>query len=130
MIIDTHCHLDFKDFDNDRDAVLDRAKQKGVARIINVGSSLEGSRRAVELAKKYDIVYASVGIHPHEADSVTDKVIEELTNLARQKKVVAIGEVGLDYYRLLQGKMGQSPQWAFSRFGDSPYFSLRALYCP
>ena len=118
MIVDTHCHLDFKDFDADREAVLDRAVKAGVARIINVGSSLEGSRRAVELAAKHDMVYASVGVHPHDAQSVTDVTIEELKALSgrghlnapyngNQSKVVAIGEVGLDYYRNLSPKEKQ-----------------------
>jgi len=109
MLIDTHCHLDFKDFDKDCDNVVSRAVEKGVVRIINVASSVEGSRRAVELADKYDIIYASIGVHPHDADSVTDKIIEEFKVLAgrahlsvpyhgKQSKVVAIGEVGLDYY--------------------------------
>ena len=99
MLIDTHCHLDFKDFDADRDDVIDRAKQKGVVRIINVGSSIEGTRRSLELAKRYDIVYASVGVHPHDASQVTDQVIEEFKTLAgNNNKVVAVGEVGLDYY--------------------------------
>src|SRR3990167_2280450 len=119
MIIDTHCHLDFKDFDNDRDSVIDRAKKKGVVRVINVGSSIEGSRRAVELAKKYDMVHASIGIHPHEAGSVTDKIIEEIKNLAHQDKVVAIGEVGLDYYRNLSSK--DSQQIVFKKFIDIAY---------
>ena len=119
MIIDTHCHLDFKDFDNDRDSVIDRAREKGVVRIINVGSSIEGSRHAVELAKKYDMVHASIGIHPHEAGSVTDKIIEEIKNLAHQDKVVAIGEVGLDYYRNLSSK--DSQQIVFKKFIDLAY---------
>jgi TatD DNase family protein len=104
MIIDTHCHLDFKDFDQDRENVLDRARQVGVVRIINIGSSLDGTRRAVELSKKYDIIYASVGIHPHDAAAVTDEVFNELKRLAAGDKVVAIGEVGLDYYRNLSPK--------------------------
>lgn len=104
MIVDTHCHLDFKDFDLDRESVLERAREKGVARIINVGSSLEGSRRAVELSKKYSMVYASVGIHPHDAATVTDQVFDEVKGLANSNKVVAIGEVGLDYYRNLSPK--------------------------
>ncbi len=114
MIIDTHCHLDFKDFDQDRDSVLDRAREKGVVRIINVGSSVEGTRRSLELAKKYDIIYASVGVHPHDAAQVTDKVIEDLKALARNDKVVAIGEVGLDYYRNLSPKDKQVE--AFKKF--------------
>ncbi|MCX5666183.1 MAG: YchF/TatD family DNA exonuclease, partial [Candidatus Omnitrophica bacterium] len=114
MIVDTHCHLDFKDFDADREAVLDRAVKAGVARIINVGSSLLGSRRAAELANKHEIIYASVGVHPHDASSVTDKVYEELKALAGNKKVVAIGEVGLDYYRNLSAKDKQIE--AFKKF--------------
>jgi len=107
MIIDTHCHFDFKDFDVDRDAALERAKAAGVVRIINVGSSIEGSRRSVELAQKYGMVYASVGVHPHEAKSLTPDVIVEIKSLAVHPKVVAIGEVGLDYYRNLSPKDSQ-----------------------
>ena len=101
MLIDTHCHLDFKDFDPDRDEVINRAKEAGVGRIINVGSSVEGSRRSIELADKYDFIYASLGVHPHEAKDVTDDIISKFKELANHKKVVAIGEVGLDYYRNL-----------------------------
>ncbi len=114
MLIDTHCHLDFKDFDADRDEVIDRALKAGVSRIVNVASSVEGSRRSVELADKYDMVYATVGVHPHEAGSVTDSVISDLKLLARSGKVVAIGEVGLDYYRCLTSKEVQAD--AFKRF--------------
>lgn len=114
MLIDTHCHLDFKDFDHDRDAVLERAKAAGVGRIINVGSSLEGSRRSVAMALRYETVYASVGIHPHDAGSATKEVLEEIRGLARSPKVVAIGEVGLDYYRNLSPKNEQIA--AFEKF--------------
>jgi TatD DNase family protein len=100
-LVDTHCHLDFKDFDDGRELVLERARSAGVVRIINVGSSLEGSRRAVGLSQRYDMVYASVGVHPHDAASVTGAVMEELKRLAGEPKVVAIGEVGLDFYRNL-----------------------------
>jgi TatD DNase family protein len=113
-LVDTHCHLDFKDFDADRDGVLARAAAAGVERIIDVGSSLEGSRRAVELAKKHAEVYAAVGIHPHEASSVTDEAIAGLRALAREKKVVAVGEVGLDFYRNLSPREDQAP--AFRKF--------------
>ncbi|MBI4974791.1 MAG: YchF/TatD family DNA exonuclease [Candidatus Omnitrophica bacterium] len=114
MIIDTHCHLDFKDFDQDRDGVIDRARKAGVNRIVNVGSSIEGTRRSIELAKRYDIVYASLGVHPHEAKSVTDKTIDDFRALAKERKVVAIGEVGLDYYRNLSPKEVQVG--AFKKF--------------
>ena len=98
MLIDTHCHLDFGDFDKDLDDVIERAGQAGVIAIIDVGSSIEGTRRAVELAGSRDIVYATLGVHPHEARSVTDEVIAEFRKLAKRPKVVAVGEVGLDFY--------------------------------
>ncbi|MDP2913054.1 MAG: YchF/TatD family DNA exonuclease [Candidatus Omnitrophota bacterium] len=114
MLIDTHCHLDFKDFDGDRDEVIERAGKAGVAKIINVGSSVEGSRRALELAGIYDMVYATLGVHPHEAKTVTDKVINDFRSLAKDKKVVAIGEVGLDYFRNLSPRDEQVA--AFRKF--------------
>lgn len=107
MIIDTHCHLDFKEFDPDRDEVIDRAKKAGVERIINVGSSIEGTKRAIYLAGRYDTVYATLGVHPHEAKTVTDAVMSDFRKLAKQPRVVAVGEVGLDYYRNLSPKEEQ-----------------------
>jgi TatD DNase family protein len=106
MVIDTHCHLDFKDFDEDRDVVIDRARAEGVGRIINVASSVEGTRRAIALAGQYDMVYATLGVHPHEAAVVTDEVIADFKALAKNEKVVAVGEVGLDYHRLLRRPSG------------------------
>ena len=114
MLIDTHCHLDFKDFDQDRDEVIDRARAKGVQRIVNVASSIEGTRRSVELAAKYEMIYASIGVHPHEAKTVTDKVIADFKTLAKDSRVVAVGEVGLDYYRNLSPKEEQIT--AFKKF--------------
>lgn len=99
MLADTHCHLDFPDFDNDRDQVIKRAQEAGIGYIINVGSSVEGSRKSVELARDYDCVSAVVGIHPHEADAVVKEDLSSIRDLAGKKKVVAIGEIGLDYYR-------------------------------
>jgi len=100
-LIDSHCHLDFPQFNNDRQAVVQRAREAGVEIIINPGADLESSRRAVALAERYPEVYAAVGVHPHEAKTVTDEVIAELRALARHPKVVAIGEIGLDFYRNL-----------------------------
>ena len=77
MLIDTHCHLDFNDFDKDRDEVIGRARKAGVGALIDVGSSVEGTRRAIELANSSDIVYATLGVHPHEAKYVTEKVISD-----------------------------------------------------
>jgi TatD DNase family protein len=114
MLIDTHCHLDFKDFDSDRDEVINRAVSAGVGKMINVASSIQGSRCSIELAAKYDMIYASVGVHPHEATTVTDKAMAELKSLAGESKVVAIGEVGLDYYRNLSPREEQIA--AFKKF--------------
>lgn len=97
-LIDTHAHLDFKDYDQDLAEVFKRAKAVGVEKIVNIGADLESSKRAVELAEKYDFLYAAVGIHPHEADKLNKKALIELKNLAASKKVKAIGECGLDFY--------------------------------
>lgn len=101
MLIDTHCHLDFSDFDNDRDSVLETARSCGISSMINIGSSLEGSRRSVRLSQKYPQIFASVGIHPHDAKECDEKAFQEIQKLGEDPKVVAIGEVGLDYFRNL-----------------------------
>ena len=98
-MIDTHCHLDFPQFDADRDTVIRRCLDNGIEQIVNIGSSLEGSERSVEIAQKYECIYAAVGVHPHEADSFTDETLQRIKELTAQKKVVALGEIGLDYYK-------------------------------
>jgi TatD DNase family protein len=97
--VDTHCHLDFPDFDNDRRAVLQKARECGIARIINVGSSLESCRKTQELTRAFECIYGAVGIHPHDASKVDDAAIDAVREMAKGPKIVAIGEVGLDYYR-------------------------------
>ncbi|MFH1678627.1 MAG: TatD family hydrolase [Candidatus Omnitrophota bacterium] len=99
MLIDTHCHLDFPEFDPDRAQVIDRAKKNEVGFIINIGASLRGSQAGVDLSKEYGFIYTSVGIHPHEADKVNREMIKNIQDLSKEAKVVAIGETGLDYYR-------------------------------
>jgi TatD DNase family protein len=99
MLIDTHCHLDFPEFDSDRDAVVERAREAGLVNIINVGSSLLNSQRATALAERYEMVYATVGCHPHEADAVGGGTLAQLEKLAGHAKVAAIGETGLDYFK-------------------------------
>lgn len=113
-LVDTHCHLDFPEFDSDREEVIKRAKESGIEYIINVASSLEGSKKSVALAEKYECVYASVGIHPHDAKELNEFAFSKLKDLAKHKKAVAIGEVGLDYYRNLSPAGLQ--QAAFKRF--------------
>jgi TatD DNase family protein len=100
VLIDTHSHLDFPDFDADRPEIIQRALDAGVTRLISIGTTLESSRAALALADAYPQVYATVGIHPSEAKKESNSAIEELAQLARNPKVVAIGECGLDYHRL------------------------------
>lgn len=97
-MIDVHCHLNFHAFENDLDEVIKRAINAGVEKIINVGTSLESSQKAIELARDYDNLYAIVGIHPHHADKLEDGWEKELTKIVKNKKVLAIGEIGLDYF--------------------------------
>lgn len=97
-MIDVHCHLNLKGFEKDLDKVIKRATNAGVETIINASTSLESSKKAVDLASKYSNLYAIVGIHPHHADKVTDGWVDELKIIAQNKKVVGIGEIGLDYY--------------------------------
>ena len=108
-MIDTHCHIDFTQFDADRDQVIRRAKENGIDYLINIGSSLEGSKASVELSRRYDNVYAAIGIHPHEADMFKEKDSSILRELAKDKKVVAIGEIGLDYYKNFSKAENQKP---------------------
>jgi TatD DNase family protein len=99
MLIDTHAHLTFPDFETDFDGMLARAAEAGVDRVITIGTSVESSRRAVELAEKYPSVFAAVGIHPDHAVEAPAGFLDELRALARGPRVVAIGETGLDYFR-------------------------------
>jgi TatD DNase family protein len=106
-LIDSHCHLDFSQFDSDRDQVLARARQAGVTALVNPGADMPSSRRAMALAQEHDPVFAAVGIHPHDASTLDDKNLDELARLAANPKVVAIGEIGLDYYRDLSPRPQQ-----------------------
>ena len=97
-LIDSHAHLDDEKFADDRAAVIERALANGVVKIITMGDSLESSARSVALAERFEPVYAAVGIHPEEAQPMTAATDEQLAAWAAQEKVVAIGEIGLDYY--------------------------------
>nr|WP_320050439.1 TatD family hydrolase [uncultured Desulfuromonas sp.] len=98
-LVDTHAHLDGSRFAEDLEQVIQRADDQGVHSIITVGCDLDSSRASVELAQRFSGIYATVGIHPHDAATVTPDVLNELAQLATADKVVAIGEIGLDYYR-------------------------------
>lgn len=100
MYVDSHCHLDGSRFDSDRDEVISRACEAGITNMLAVGTG-DGPGTldcAVKLADKYETIYATIGIHPHEAQLAKDSDFSQLEELARQKKVVAWGEIGLDYY--------------------------------
>lgn len=97
-MIDAHCHLNFHKFEEDYDEVIKRATDAGVHTIINTGTQISSSSWAVQLAEKYENLYAVVGIHPHHADKPEKNWIEELEKLAKHPKTLAIGECGMDYY--------------------------------
>jgi TatD DNase family protein len=100
QLIETHAHLDYPDFAPDFDDVLRRANEAGVTRIITIGTSIESSRRAIELAEKYPNIFAVIGVHPTYAGETPDDVMTPLRELANSPRVVALGESGLDYHSL------------------------------
>ena len=102
MLIDTHAHLDFPEFAADLTEILARARDAGVERVITIGTSIEGSKRALELANRFPNVFATIGVHPNEAVEAGNDVVGSLRELARNPRVVALGEIGLDYHRLPQ----------------------------
>lgn len=99
MLIDTHAHLYFENFDGDRDEVIQRAFETDVKKIINIAIDLETSKRCIQLAEKYDGLFATVGVHPNDSTKLNETTLGELRELTRHPKVVAIGEIGLDFYR-------------------------------
>ncbi len=98
MLIDSHAHLFNEDFQNDLPGVIHRARESGIDAIVVPGTTLETSREAVELAEKHDFLFACVGYHPHEASRATDENLAEIERLSSHEKVVAIGEIGLDFH--------------------------------
>ncbi len=107
-MIDTHAHLDLKDFDRDRHQVIESALRDGVEKIINVGFDLKSSQKAVKLAEEFDQIYAAVGFHPHDAKHLNEESLKKIEELRNHAKVVAIGEIGLDFYRNLSSHQDQA----------------------
>lgn len=97
-LIDSHCHLEMPHFNEDRDEVVDRAVAAGVTRMITVGTTLQGARKALNIAEARPEVYVALGIHPHEAKTASPRVFDELSEMAASPRVVAWGEIGLDYH--------------------------------
>ena len=98
MIFDTHAHYDDEAFDEDRDEVLTSLRERGVGTVVNVGASMEGSRRSVSLSEEYEFVYSAVGVHPDEVGELREEDMEWMREQLQKPKVVAVGEIGLDYY--------------------------------
>lgn len=98
MIFDTHAHYDDSQFDADRDELLRSMQEQGVGTIVNVGASLAGCEKALELARTYPFIYAAVGVHPDEVGDLNEETFAKLKSWCREEKVVAVGEIGLDYY--------------------------------
>lgn len=98
MIFDTHAHYDDEKFDEDRDALLTELNEKGISYILNAAASIESLETTIELARNYTFMYAAVGIHPSDIDKMDESVIDKIRILSKDSKVVAIGEIGLDYY--------------------------------
>jgi TatD DNase family protein len=99
MIVDTHCHLFFEAFDPDRDAVIARAKEHGVKYMINVGTDPEANQQALDLSRKHEALFWTAGLHPHSSQFATEEVFEELGRFVSKEKPLAIGEIGLDYFK-------------------------------
>ena len=99
MLIDTHAHLDMEEFEDDREEVLARALEAGISQIITIGIDLPSSCNALKIAEKHDFIHASVGYHPHNAKELDSRALKDLAELAGSPKVVAWGEIGLDFFR-------------------------------
>lgn len=98
MLFDTHTHLDDEKFDKDRDEIISSLKEEGISLLVNIGADMKSSQESILLAEKHDFIYASVGVHPCDTKNLTDDDINTLEKMAKHEKVVAIGEIGLDYY--------------------------------
>lgn len=98
MFIDSHAHLDDERFDEDRKALIESLKENKIELVINIGYDIKSSRASIDLAKEYSNIYAVVGVHPHDAQDVPENYLEDLRGLSKEEKVVAIGEIGLDFY--------------------------------
>ena len=99
MIIDTHAHIDVSDFDEDREAVIERARENGVQYMVNIGCDIESSYRSMELAEQHDFIYATSGIHPHDVKSINGDTYAHLRQVLLHPKVIALGEIGLDFFK-------------------------------
>lgn len=107
MLVDSHCHIEFNDFEEDIDEIIQHMKDGGITAALNAGNSLEGFDDQLSLSEKYPFIYAAVGVHPHNADEYLELSAEDLIEKSKHKKVVAIGECGLDYFYDYSSKENQ-----------------------
>lgn len=98
-LIDSHAHLDMKDFKKDFDKVLERALEGGIQHIITIGIDMTSSRDALDLANRYEFIFSTIGFHPHAADRVTEELLRQIASLAQNENIVAWGEIGLDFFK-------------------------------
>lgn len=115
MIFETHAHYDDSRFEEDRDVVLGQMLAAGIGQIVNVGASIESTRTTLELADKYDFVYAAVGVHPSEIEDLNEETFDWLKNQTTGEKVVAVGEIGLDYYWDKERSVQKNQRYWFGR---------------
>ncbi|MBQ4515323.1 MAG: TatD family hydrolase, partial [Clostridia bacterium] len=100
MLFDTHAHLDDAKFDEDRESIINMLKDEGVSLVVNIGADLKSSAQSVKLSEKYDFIYASVGVHPDATDELDENGMKKLAEWLKKDKVVAVGEIGLDYHNM------------------------------
>lgn len=106
-LFDSHCHLNDEVYEDDLDEVIKRAEDEGVERIVVVGYDLDSSKKAIELSEKYDFIYASIGLHPHDSTELTSELLDAFRKLGKHEKVVAVGETGLDYFKMYSPRDAQ-----------------------
>ncbi|MBQ2696321.1 MAG: TatD family hydrolase [Clostridia bacterium] len=123
MYFDTHAHLDDGRFSEDREAVIQEIFDSGISLVVNVGADMEGSRQSVQLASQYDGIYAAVGLHPYDAQAMCEADLAEIAKLAENPKVVAIGEIGLDYHYEEADRVKQK-EWFYRQIKLAEQLSL------
>ncbi len=112
ILVDTHAHIDEESFAHDFDEMLERAYANDVKYVVNIGANMDESRVSIELADKYESIYATVGVHPHDVEEINDKALDQLAKWCEHDKVVAVGEIGLDYFRSQTSKEMQAYAFA------------------
>lgn len=117
QLFDSHCHPQFPQYDGDRDEIIVRALDAGIG-MLCVGTDIETSKRGVELARKYDGIWVSVGVHPNDINGLSVANLNGLVSLLKEPKVIAIGEIGLDYYRTIESEKQEIQKSAFKKFLD------------